>query len=69
MTQQVKAPGTKPEYLSSITRFHMVEGENQVLQAVSGTTACGPIPLHMHTHMYTHICTHTHINTHILEKN
>lgn len=37
MAQGVRAFASKPDYLSFVTRTHMVEGEDQLLRLSSGT--------------------------------
>lgn len=37
MAQGVRAFASKPDYLSSVTGTHMVEGEDQLLRLSSGT--------------------------------
>lgn len=52
MTQQVKAPVTKPDDPSSVPEPHIVGGDNRLLQIVH-------ICVLTHMHGYTHTVMHT----------
>lgn len=51
MAQQVKVNAARPVDLSLVTRTHMIEGGDQLLQvALTSIHAHGTVP---HTHVYT----------------
>ena len=59
-----KALAVKPNDLRLISKTHMVEGENELLQVLQPSCTYSGMWLHTHTHTHTHTL-HIYIDTYI----